>query len=193
MLVLMALRARSLLLALPCVSARHAIIYNARLSENAKFLMCLPGGAMLGPLSCLTCGCLCNILQWDKLNARSFVRVYENSVQASYATTICCGVCVTDYTSTTFLDNLPQSMKQDTCCTPFHFCCCIECAGSVIALAPLALCNNCFCSCFRSFYPGLEDPQKFLNAMMSAREVFRQGARLPAGAMLTAPLVVRMQ
>src|SRR4051794_8880910 len=64
-----------------CVVARHAIIYNSRLSKDAKWLLCLPGGLGVGPnapLSVSTCGTCCNMMQWDKLNARSFVRVYEN-------------------------------------------------------------------------------------------------------------------
>lgn len=91
-----------------------------------------------------------------------------------------------------YFDKLAESVKQETFCTPLHFCYVMECAGGVLALAPMAGLNNCFCNCCRSFYGGIDNPHQFLSAITSAREVFKQGARLPAGAMLTAPLMVQM-
>jgi len=190
----------------PFDPARHAIIYNSRLSPNAKLLWCLPGGFCFNPLAGITCAPLCNIIQWQKLNARSYVRVYENRVDVNYATTICFGACIADsgpqgpcggfcpldVSKTTNLDKLPESVVVAQMCTPFHFCFCIECAGGVIAFAPMSVFNNCCFPQCRCYYAGLDNPSAFLGAITNTREVFRQGARLPAGAMITAPLIVQM-
>jgi hypothetical protein len=69
----------------PFDPARHAIVYNARLSPSAKFLQCLPTGCIsLGQAASCgmpTCSPCCNILQWEKLNVRSFVRVYGQTTR----------------------------------------------------------------------------------------------------------------
>lgn len=180
----------------PYDPARHAIIYNAKLAPAAKFLHCLGGVSAQGPLgciACLTCSPICNILQWEKLNARSYVRVYENRLESNHASTCCFGALVIDGIYAAYLDKSPDSVMTASSCTPLHLCCCIECAGGVVAMAPMGFLNNCLFTCCRTFIGGVDQPQALLNAILQTRTVMKQGARLPAGAMLTAPVQIQMQ
>jgi hypothetical protein len=174
--------------------AYHAIIYNSRLSANAKYLACMPGAIGIGPAFAAGLGqgsCVCNILRWEGLSARSFVRVYENAIYTNHATTTSFGCGVADNHNLVYFDRTPESWSTASICTPYHCCGCIECAGQVVGVAPMAICNNPCCP-LRGFIGGLENSADFVAAVVKAREVFRQGARLPPGCMLPQPMMVQM-
>ena len=70
----------------------------------------------------MMCAPLCDCLHWDsKLKTRSYVEVQENRVETNYAFTCCFGQSVCDDISVIHFDKLSDSVKVETCCTPFHF------------------------------------------------------------------------
>jgi len=171
------------------ISGQHAIVYNSRLSQNAKFLHCVPGAFYVGgQIGCAGCSPLCNILNWEKLNVRSYVRVYENRFEWNYATTVCCGACVQDWPGFLYFDKMFDGIGQASSFTPFHFCYFVECTGAVMFNA----CPFPFC-CIRTYFPGIENVNQLVNALQQSREVFRNGARLPGNSLQPqAPVVVQM-
>jgi len=181
----------------PIDPIRHGIVYQAKLSDDAKLLLCTVGGAGVGggaALSCMTCGLLCNILKWqEKLAPRGFVRIYENAIAMNYPMTCCFGLKVVDNTQFIHIDQLHESVKEEGCCTPFHVCCFFQLAGAVLATAPMGALNNCCCNCFRGFIPGLSNPSAVLQAIEQVRNTVKQGQRIAPGAMQPqGPSVVQM-
>ena len=129
------------------------IVYNAPIHESARYLGCAAGSAC-NPARCpglLTFGPCCDCIQFNsKLRPRMYAQVHENRVEVNYPFTWCCGAFVCDNTRVEYFDKQADSVKTETCCTPFHCCCCIECCGGVVAMAPMNCCNACYCACFRS-------------------------------------------
>lgn len=162
----------------PADPIRHSIVYSSKLHPNAKFLFCTPLGCALGPkacLACMTCAPLCNLCMFDKLSARSYIRVYENALATNHATTCCFGLTVCDLPSLQHLDKTLDSVQSPNTCTPGHCFCCIPCAGNVVAFAPTNCLNTCFCPCCRDFIGGVDDGNRLVSAIVSARDVVRQG------------------
>lgn len=168
--------------------SKHAIVFNSKLSKSARFLGCTPGSYLttdpLNLLSAILGGPICNILCWDKLSARGYVRVYENRVESNYPFTTCCGLSINDNVRVTYFDKFPSSFKHESMCTPHHFCMCIACSGEVMATAPCDAVNNCCCPCCRQYYGGLADADAFVKAISSSKTVFKDGNRMMAGAFM---------
>lgn len=80
------------------------------------------------------------------------VMVQENRLETNYPHTECCGLAVADYVTVRYLDTF-DSQTRATCCTPYHFCFCVELCGGVVATAPCDACNTCMFPCFRTYYP----------------------------------------
>jgi len=169
---------------------RLAITYTATLSDSAKFLGCSIGN-LCNPasmLATLTGAPWCNIFCWNsKLRQRAYVSVHENRIESNYPQMACCGLCVKDNVSVEYFDKLSDSVKAETCCTPYHCCCCIELCGGVVALAPFDCLNCCFCPCCRSYYPGLQDSNAFAAAITAARKDLAAGTRSAPGASWKGP------
>lgn len=173
---------------------RIGVVYNAPISEDARCLGCSAGRMcnLATIFGAVTCGPLCDCIHWKKkLRPRTYAQVHENRIESNYPATACCGACVCDNTNVIYFDKLSDSVVTAPWCTPYHCLCCIACCGGVTATAPMDCLNNCFCTCCRTFYPGLQDSDGFTAAIVAARAQFREGKRLGAGA-LGGPTSVRM-
>lgn len=168
-----------------------AIAYRSGLSDSAKLLGFSPGVVCNPMLIAGTCTCTaaCDFCCWDKkLKSRAYVMVQENRLETNYPHTECCGLAVADYVTVRYLDTF-DSQTRATCCTPYHFCFCVELCGGVVATAPCDACNTCMFPCFRTYYPGIADPNAFTSALIAVQASFKNsaGPRATPGSAMPGP------
>jgi len=137
-----------------------AVVYKAEISDNARYLY-----------FCCSMNCCC----WDMVKKRTYAHVMENRLESNYP--ICLLCCLTDVVTVRYFDQIGV-LATASRCTPFHLCCCIQCCGGVAATASCDAVNNACCTCCRYFYPGLSDPDKFVEYATQAMRAYKEGRRL---------------
>jgi len=162
------------------------VILRQPLSNDWPCFLCCPlwavcslaQGRLKQAFKQLTCQSFCDYICWSsKLAPRSYAAVHENRIEFNYASTACCGCCVDDSVEVIFFDQV-NSLEHVTCCSPYHCCCCIECYGGVVALAPCACLNSCCCPCCRRFYPGLSNAAEFARVAKEVKATFDAKQRI---------------
>jgi len=142
---------------------------------------------------------LFDMLCWNsKLAPRAYAAVHENRIETNHPFTFCCGLIVCDNVRVLYFDiHSPNThWAHAPSCTPFHLCCFVEIAGGVSAIAPMDCCNNCCCTSYRYFVPGLPDAAQFTSVANQTRQAFFAGQRLQAVqlvAVTQAPVTMVMQ
>ncbi len=161
-----------------------SIVYKAPLSTSYKCIGCC--GFFFNLLNCgrffcgcLTCSCICDYLYFEeRIHPRSYQAVYENRIEFNYPYHICFGQCVSDGIISKHLDQV-QNFTESTCCSFYHLPICIfSCVSDVLSEAPCALVNWPLCFCCRTFYPAINDAQKFLQHFNEAQSAFASGNRV---------------
>ena len=117
----------------------------------------------------------------DAVKPRSYVMVTENKLEMNYPLLMCFlfpqDCCIVDMIFSKYFDKMSLYWEPATSCTPFHFCCCIECSGEVAVTSPCEVCTSCparfLFPCFQSYVPGLQNAAVFSNHMKAAVSDFR--------------------
>jgi len=141
----------------PALALKYAdrveVVYRAEFHCCIRFRHCYPN-----PL-----GFFC----YDDIKNRQYLWVMENRIEEnSPYCSPCCSV--KDYVRVNYFDKM-SNITRAGCCTPYHFCWCIECCGGVAAWAPCDCVNCCCCTCCRTFYPCLEQTDTFVSQANMAK------------------------